>query len=562
VKRPVTIGVIFASLVFLVWMFAQAPPSSLPDLVRLVPAGPALYIEAKDFGSLLSDWNGSDEKRLWLASDNFQVFSRSRLYLKLQQAQTEFAAAAGVPPDLDLLSNVAGKQSALAIYDIGKLEFLYITRLSSDRFADGALWKTRGTYQPRQSSGIDYYIKTDPASKRVAAFAAAKDYVVLATREDVLAGALALIAGQSGSPVAGEQWFDKSVRESKARGELRMVMDLEKLTHSPHFRSYWVQQNITDLRQYSAAITDAGRVSGDLHENRVLLRAAEIAPDWNEAAVGDVQRLAPATASVYRAWASPTTQQAFELLRRKILQPHPETQIASKTAPVVAMDSGAVGDESELEIRIDEPPLETGTREIGSELRKLLENVQLNAMLDVGSTKVQPDGVFVGADSGVVLLAAADWDSNATQSAVAAAFGDLLTTDQLGVHWLNRGSGANSYFELDGLQPLALAVRGHVLAIASSKELLEAMLAGSPAASSARYAAVYRHSIELPNFMKMMRLIDNPLAKQATGDAAEPAFLSGNIASLGQTLGRFGSESISVHDTGSIVTQDVVYKLK
>jgi hypothetical protein len=561
-KRPVTIALSFASLVVLVWMFAQTPPSSPPDLSRLVPAGPALYIEAKDFGSLLSDWNGSDEKRLWLTSDNFQVFSRSRLYLKLQQAQTEFAAAAGVPPDLDLLSNVAGKQSALAIYDIGKLEFLYITRLSSDRFADGALWKTRGTYQPRQSSGIDYFIKTDPASKRVAAFAAAKDYVILATREDVLAGALALIAGQAGSPVASEQWFDKSVHGAKAPGELRMVMDLERLTHSPHFRSYWVQQNITDLRQYAAAISDAGRASGDLHEARVLLRSTEIAPDWNEAAVGEVQRMAPANASVYRAWASPTALQAFELLRRKILQPHPQNQIASKAAPVVPLDSGVVGDESELEIRIDEPPLETGTREIGIELSKLLQSVQLNAMLDIGSTKVQPDGVFVGADSGVVLLAASDWDSNAVQSSVAAAFGDLLTTDQLGVHWLNRGAAANSYFELDGLQPLALAVHGHVLAIASSKELLEAMLTGSPSATGARYAAVYRHSIELPNFMKMMRLIDNPLVKQTTGDAPEPAFFSGNVASLGQMLGRFGSESISVHDTGSVVTQSVVYKLK
>ena len=120
-KRPVTIAVVFASLVLLVWIFAQAPPSAPPDLARLVPAGSLLYIEAKDFGNLLADWKGSDEKRLWFASDNFQVFSRSRLYLKLQQAQTEFAAAAGVPPDMDLLANVAGSQSALAIYDIGKL---------------------------------------------------------------------------------------------------------------------------------------------------------------------------------------------------------------------------------------------------------------------------------------------------------------------------------------------------------------------------------------------------------------------------------------------------------
>jgi hypothetical protein len=564
-KRPVTIAVVFASLVLLVWIFAQTPPSAPLELSGLVPGGPLLYIEAKDFGALLTDWKGSEEKRLWLESDNFQVFSRSRLYLKLQQAQTEFAAAAGVPPDMDLLANVAGSQSALAIYDIGKLEFLYITRLSSDRFADGALWKTRGNYQPRQSSGIDYYIKTDPTSKRVAAFAAAKDYVVLATREDVLAGALALIAGQAGSTVAGEQWFDKSVHAAKSPSELRMVMNLDKLTRSPHFRSYWIQQNITELGQYASAVADAGRAPGELHEARILLRTAEIAPAWNETAVGEVLRLAPANASVYRAWASPSAQTAFELLRRKILNPHPETQIASKTAPVVALDGGAAGDESELEIRIDEPPLETGAPDIGIELRKLLEAVPLEAMLDIGSTWVQQDGVFVGTESGVALLAASDWDAAAVRNAVTAAFATMLTEDQIGVHWVDRGAGANSYSELDGLQSLVLATRGRTLVIATSKEVLEAMLAGpanSPSTSGARYAAAYRHSTELPNFIKMMRLIDNPLAKQTTGDAPEPPFFSGNIASLGQALSRIGSESIVVHDTGSIVTQNAVYKLK
>jgi hypothetical protein len=566
-KRPVTIAVVFASLVFLVWIFAQPPAPTPPNLARLVPAGPLLYIEAKDFGALLTDWKASEEKRLWLEGDNFQVFSRSRLFLKLQQAQTEFAAAAGVPPDMDLLANVAGSQSAVAIYDIGKLEFLYITRLSSDRFAGGALWKTRGNYQPRQSSGIDYYVKTDPASKRVAAFAAAKDYVLLATREDVLAGALALIAGQSGSTVAGEQWFDKTVREAKAPGELRMVMGLNKLTRSPHFRSYWIQQNITELKQYAAAIADAGRASGEFEETRVLLRSAEIAPSWNEAAVGEVVRLAPAGAGVYRAWASPPAAQAFELLRRKILNPHPETQIASTTAPNVALDSGAVGDETQLEIRIDEPPLDTGTPDIGSEMRKLLEGVRIDAILVVGSTRVQPDGVFVGTESGVALLAASDWDAASVRNAITADFATMLTEDRIGVHWQDRGTGATSYSELDGLQPLALATRGRTLLIATGKELLEAMLAGSlnrPSAPAARYAAAYRHSTELPNFVKMMRLIDNPLSKQTTeGDEPpEPVFFSGNIGSLGQALSRIDSESIVVHDTGSMVTQNVVYKLK
>jgi hypothetical protein len=548
----------------MIWVFAQTPAATPVDLSRLVPAGPLLYLEAKDFGSLLSDWNGSQVKKLWLASDNFQVFSRSRLYLKLQQAQTEFAAAAGVPPDMDLLANVAGTQSALAIYDIGTLQILYITRMSTDKFAGGALWKTRGSYQPRQSSGIDYYIKTDPASKRTAAFAAAKDFVVLATREDVLAGALALIAAQNGSSVASEQWFDRAVREAKSPGELRMVMNLESLTRSPHFRSYWVQQNITELRKFAAAISDASRSSSEMRENRVLLRTAEIAPDWNEAALGQVLRLAPQDAGLYRAWASPSSSQAFELIRQKLLEPRPDTKIASKLAPVV-QSAAAVGDEADLETRIDEPPLDTGTPVIGAELHRILDGVKIEALLDVGSTRVQQDGVFVGMSSGVALLAASDWDANAARDALAAAFAGQLSTGQLGVHWIDRGTGANSYSQLDGIEPLALRAAGRVLIIANRPELLEAIAVGLAAQPSpgASYAALYRHSKEFPGFVKMMRLIDHPLTKDsAAGDAPQPAFFSGNIGSLGQALASIDSESVVVHDTGTARTESVVYRLK
>src|SRR5437870_3812689 len=63
-------------------------------LASVMPSGALLYLEAQDFGRLLQDWNTSPEKASWLKSDDYQVFSRSKLFLRLKDVQGEFATAA------------------------------------------------------------------------------------------------------------------------------------------------------------------------------------------------------------------------------------------------------------------------------------------------------------------------------------------------------------------------------------------------------------------------------------------------------------------------------------
>src|SRR5260370_41995899 len=104
----------------------EAPPVS-----HYVPAGSLLYLQAKDFSAMLNDWNASPQKASWVQSKNYEGYSRSRLFLRLQGASNQFAVAAGLPPDMNFLTQVAGTQSALALYDIGKLEVHYLTKLPS-----------------------------------------------------------------------------------------------------------------------------------------------------------------------------------------------------------------------------------------------------------------------------------------------------------------------------------------------------------------------------------------------------------------------------------------------
>jgi len=209
-RRALLLSPIAAALAAMIfWAVAQTAPQPMPSLF---PAGAVLYLEAKDFGALLADWNGSGEKRDWLASANYDAFSRSQLFLKLGDAQTQFEAAAGVPPDYPLLTSVAGSNSAVAMYDIGKLEFLYITHLPSARAMNTSLWKTRGTYQTRHAGKTDYFVKEDKPSHRVAAFAYAGDSLLLATKEELIAGALQLMSREAVPSVASEAWFASSVQ--------------------------------------------------------------------------------------------------------------------------------------------------------------------------------------------------------------------------------------------------------------------------------------------------------------------------------------------------------------
>src|SRR5258708_38596440 len=96
IKRLAWMVAAAAGAASLWWAFAQQAPQPLE---ALTPAGALLYLEARDFGTLVRDWDGSAEKRTWLASANYGGVSRPRLFLKLTDAQSHVAPAAGGPPD-------------------------------------------------------------------------------------------------------------------------------------------------------------------------------------------------------------------------------------------------------------------------------------------------------------------------------------------------------------------------------------------------------------------------------------------------------------------------------
>jgi len=542
---------------------AVAPPDV--PLSRYIPPGPLLYLEAHDFSSLLHDWNSSVEKKKWIASDNYEVFSRSRLFLRLKGAGDQFAAAAGLPPDMDFLSQVAGQRSALALYDIGKLQFLYITYLPSAKSMQTTLYQTRAKFEPRNAGGVDFYVRRDAESEREVAFAVSGDYLLLATREDLLAGALQLISGKQDRTVENEAWWTQSISAAGQAGDLRMMLDLQTLVPNGYFRTYWVQQNITDLSQYSAAVSDLFRSSKEYREERVLIHKKEVehVPSAESlAAAADLTRLVPEQAGVYVSTAGPTADSCLSLLETKILAPHLGPAPASQFAPQVQLTSGEQGGGSDLETRIDQAPAAaSATVNPDAALKELLSKASILASLHLQFTDRDPAGVFVRMHSAVVLAASSDWAEDGVRSAMAEAVRPGLTASHLGTMWQTK----SGYLQLDGLWPLGVSVHGKYLVVSDDPGLMEATLANFQRKADRKpleYFAGFNHTRERENFARFSNLIDRPnMPAMPQGvSEREPQFFSGNMGSLNATLTDVSAEQIEIRSEGAKVRQTVTYE--
>jgi hypothetical protein len=543
----------------------RGAPQQEERISSFVPAGPLVYLEARDFSALLREWNSSKQKEEWLRSGNYQTFSRSRLFMRLEEAGSQFAVAAGLSPTMDFLSDVAGERSAVAVYDIGKLQFLYVTYLPSARSAQSILWQTRSKFETRTAGGTEFYLRRDTESQREFAFAISGGYLLLATREDLIAGALQLLAGKAAPSVENDQWFAQATSATEQIGDLRLVLNMQSLVPNGYFRTYWVQQNITDLGQYSAAVSDLFRSANDYREERVLIRKKEadrLASSEATAAVADLSRLIPDRAGFFETVADPSADANLALLQTKLLMSRSNSAVASKFAPQVQLTSGEQGSGSDFETRIDATtPAPQVDSQANPELKALFAKTPVLASLQLQSTTKDAGGVFVGIHSAVVFKAASVWNPSEVQTAFTDSVKTTLTASQLSVRWQQK----SGYQQLDGLFPLTLAVNGQYVAVSDDPSLIQQVLAKLSTKTDCAPLALYAgfsHSQERGNFLQMARLIDRATGAPQNANATgyQPQFFSGNIASLSATLSDVEAERIEVRSDAQKIRQTVTYQ--
>lgn len=534
--------------------FAWVQDAGVETLSRFVPSGAVVAIEARDFTSLLDIWNDAPEKEAWLTSDSYASFSRSKLFLRLKEAQAEFGAATSLPIDLAQLEAIAGGESVIALYDIGEIRLLYITELSRSVALETALLRSRLNLEPRQAAGIDYWVHTDPESERELAFTVADNRLFIATADTLLGRALDLHASQGDRALTDEAWYPTY----GPRGDLRLIENLRTLVRSPHFRSYWIQGNVTELSAYASGTADLFLEEEGIREFRRLVRVAPTAA-IEESSVADLTNVVPFTAPFHRAWDRPTAEAVVALLSQKLLAPSAGGQASRYSlAPSAPGSAARLG--NNLEARIDTPPAAVSRSSLNQQpLNSLISDSEIRGLVHIQQSAAGEG--LVRFPSLVGILAEAPWDETATLIALQSSAQGIWTTSGLGAEWESRGS----YYALVGLRDLFFAVRGELLLVSGSEEILTETLARhadlEPVDDQAIFRARFRHASEIENYTNVMSHLDFLEGRSPLQTPRQPALFTDTIGSLGQVLNRIDSIELERYDRGAYIEETVQYRM-
>jgi len=518
----------------LLWLLAQnATQPASP--VSTFPRGAMAVVETKDFGKLLGEWNASQAKKEWLAGDAYKVWLNSRLGQRLSEAQDQFTEAATLGLDSVLMEQLAGDRTAIALYDAGELEFLAVSRMPEARFAASALAGRRASLQPRNAGGTPYFVSSNAATRRTVAFAFRGEWAIVGTTESLVAECLQRIASAQANGLSSEGWYARAARASSAEGEVRLVTNIDALSASPHFRSYWIHRNRSELQPYVATISDLDRSAGAWVERRSLVRkqtqsAASSAVDWPS-----LLRAVPANAGLYRAWAEPDSSFTARTLINKFAQPGGGAYRDSNNAPSLG-DNPEAGGESDWETDIADAPFHAEASGIdAARLSRWLAAQRLSGMLQVQSTRDVPGNVWIGYATGVVLAKASNW-SEAEARAELGALGALIDVD------------------------------GNRLFIANNGAALAALRSASANAPSVPASAVFtggfRHANERTRYRRWMARIEQPFVRPlAQGEQRAPDFIEDIVPSLSRVVNAVNEQTVVVADPGDRVTQTITYRI-
>jgi hypothetical protein len=363
-----------------------------------------------------------------------------------------------------------------------------------------------------------------------------------------------------------------------------MVLNLDRIAVDPHFRSYWIQRNITWTRQFRAAASDLYVESARFREERVLLPNSAPAANAN-LNLAPLAALLPPSTGVYRVVATQDPSVAIAAIQEGLLGSYTAPPTDPELAPDPSLQAAQAGSAGDLETRIDTPPPVSPSASTDG-LAQVFQSAGIDAVLTASSaqTPAEQDGLWVPIHSAVVLHTTSSATPQALASALQQTLRGSLTTASIGINFQSAEIEGAAIYALTGPRPLFFAMsstraQGNLVLLTDDRtllaELLHNLAVGSPEKSPtpATLLAVFNHSSQRAPYLRLTSLIDgtnnpthdsrNIAAPGRDGEppsvVSTPTFFSRNLGSLSDTFSNLLSERVVERTVGSNLRQTVTY---
>lgn len=319
-----------------------------------LPRGALVYVQVEDLPGFVKAVTESAQYKKFAASGALTAFSKGHLGIKLAKRLAEFSDTAGFGFNAGTLSTLAEKRAALALYDIGKLDFAIVAPMSDTVFAATQLAANRDRFKSEKLPDGTTLYRADVAADsgrqtQQLLFTHLRGRLIVATTDKLLNQTIANIDGKQGrSAIADEPSFRELASRLKPRVAAVWV-DQTALNSDYYFKHYWLMSDRKELVNIRGGLFDLGIEANSVSERRLFLTdGSEKGGNIDPKFVATAMRFVPTDAPLYSI--GPADAAAIDDAFAKTI--FDRRRAAAETVPVT--DNSIYGDK--FEMRIDEEP--------------------------------------------------------------------------------------------------------------------------------------------------------------------------------------------------------------
>lgn len=573
---------IFVVAVVAIFIYSQTKQKAFAP-AKDFPREAVLYVQIADLPALIKLWNESKFKETYLESDNFYDFKNNHLGRKLASRWQEFNDAAGFEIDLDVLSGLAGNQAAIAVYDVGKLDFVFIAPVSDEIFAATKFAANREKFtEETLDDDTPIYRSTVEADrgrqKQELIFAQLKNRFILTTNQKLLLQTLDNINGRKTKNSLNDEPSFAALSEDIEPHLATVWLNQTVLNEDYYFKRYWLMSDVKNLQNMRAGIFDIEIQEGKFIERRKFLldKTVDNSPIENVEASKILAYLPPDIPFYSLQSANPhLVDEAIEktiFARRKDVEKRKRNYFSSYSSfndydYYRNSEYGHLSEDFDETIDDKDDDEIVERRETEIDFSKILQSANPQAILTFTQPKVLPAPLFVEFQRTAIFYLASpnSFNRNTFESAIAQRLSvqTMIVASGVKLTWETKSENNFAWRELNLPKigwNVSYALRGNVLISANYTDFLRKNSdVKNPPTIEIQNSPF--NSLTVINLNERKNAFDNVFTELERKKMADDFFIS-NIASLLDSLSEIRTVEIKENFSRNILNEKIILNLK